>query len=54
MRVVYYFHNETMPIFLLAVFAKNEKANLSKAERNELAKLVAELVRAYRKGIAHE
>lgn len=47
-RVVYYFHNETLPIFLLAVFAKNEKANLSAAERNELAKLVVELVRSYR------
>lgn len=27
-------------IYLLSVFAKNEKANLSKAERNELKKLV--------------
>src|SRR5262245_44930631 len=31
-RVVYYFHNEAMPVYLLTVFAKNEKANLS-AER---------------------
>jgi hypothetical protein len=28
------------PVFLLAVFGKNEKANLSKSERNQLAKLV--------------
>lgn len=27
-------------IYLLSVFAKNEKANLSKAERNELKKFV--------------
>jgi hypothetical protein len=47
--VVYYYHNETMPIFLLAVFAKNEKANLSKAERNELAELVGELVKTYKR-----
>lgn len=39
-RVIYFFHNETMPLYLLTVFAKGEKANLSKAERNELAKLV--------------
>jgi hypothetical protein len=30
-----------MPLYLLTVFGKNEKANLSRAERNELAKLVA-------------
>jgi hypothetical protein len=46
-RVVYYFQSVTLPIFLLAVFAKNEKANLSKAERNALAKLVAILVESY-------
>ena len=34
---------EAMPLYLLTVFGKNEKANLSKAERNELAKLVAML-----------
>ncbi|MCH8896529.1 MAG: type II toxin-antitoxin system RelE/ParE family toxin, partial [Proteobacteria bacterium] len=33
-RVVYYYYNETLPIFLLTVFAKNEKDNLTKAERN--------------------
>lgn len=26
LRVVYYFHNEAMPLFLLTVFAKNELA----------------------------
>ena len=36
-RVVYIFRNENFPIFLIAVYAKNEKANLTKAERNELA-----------------
>ena len=39
-RVVYYFHSDDMPLYLLTVFAKNESANLSKAERNELAGLV--------------
>lgn len=43
-RVVYYFHSEAMPIYLLALFAKNEQANLSKGERNELAGLVDILV----------
>lgn len=39
-RVVYYFHSDDMPLYLLTVFAKNERANLSKGERNELAGLV--------------
>ncbi len=37
-RVVYYYHNETLPVFLMTVFAKKEKDNLTKAERNMLAK----------------
>jgi hypothetical protein len=39
-RVIYIHHDKDHPIFLLAAFAKNEKANLSKAERNALAKVV--------------
>lgn len=42
-RVIYYFHSDAMPLYLLTVFGKNEKANLSKAERNDLAKLVGVL-----------
>ena len=42
-RVVYIYHDADHPIFLLAAFAKNEKANLSKAERNEMAKFVKTL-----------
>ena len=40
-RIIYYHHSEAMPLYLLTVYGKNEQANLSKAERNELAKLVA-------------
>lgn len=46
-RVIYYFHDADNPVFLLTLFAKNEQANLSKAERNELAKLVKLLVDTY-------
>ena len=38
-RLVYYYYDEGMPLFMITVFAKNEKANLSKAERNDLARL---------------
>jgi hypothetical protein len=39
-----------MPLFLLTAFAKNERAKISKAERNELRKLTKALVRSYEKG----
>jgi len=40
------------PVFLLNLFAKSEKVNLSKAERNELAKVLGALADAYKKGVA--
>lgn len=39
-RVIYYFHSDAMPLYLLTVFGKNERDNLSKSERNDLAGLV--------------
>ena len=43
-RVIYYYHSELVLLYMLTLFAKNEQDNLTKAERNELAKLVAILV----------
>ena len=45
--MIYYVHSELMPLYLLTMFAKNERANLTKAERNELAGLVDILVSAW-------
>src|SRR6478609_5794555 len=39
-RVIYYFHSEKLPLFALTVFAKNERANLTLAERNAMALVV--------------
>ena len=44
MRVIYYVHSDVMPLYLLTLFAKNERANLSKADRNELSELVEILI----------
>jgi hypothetical protein len=46
-RIIYLFSGESLPVFILAVFAKNEKANLSPAERNALAKMVTALIESY-------
>lgn len=48
-RVIYFFYNESIRLFLLTIFAKNEQENLSKAERNELAVLTRLLVEVYRR-----
>ena len=42
-RVITYFAGADVPVFLLTVFAKNEKANLTKGERNTLATLTKRL-----------
>jgi hypothetical protein len=47
-RVMYYFHNFDMPLYLLTLFGKNEKANLSRAEKNILSKAVKRLVNIWR------
>lgn len=46
-RVIYYYHNGNIPLFLLTVFGKGEKANISKSERNELSKLSSLLLKTY-------
>ena len=42
-RVIYYFHNEELPLYLLALFGKNEKANISMEEKKLLSMAVIEL-----------
>jgi hypothetical protein len=48
-RVVYYYHSDQMPLFLLTVYAKSTAADLSQAERNALATLVPRLIAQYRR-----
>jgi hypothetical protein len=42
-RVVWWFGGGDIPVFLLTVFGKDEKDNLSQAERNALKRLTATL-----------
>ena len=44
-RIIYYYHDRRVPLYLLTLFGKNEQANLSRAERSQLAKLVGLLVK---------
>lgn len=47
-RTIHYFGGGDIPVFALAIYGKNEKGNLSKAERNELAAILPRLAEAYR------
>ncbi len=44
-RVIYYYHSEIMPLYLLTIFGKNERATLSQQEKHMLAKAVKQLVK---------
>jgi hypothetical protein len=48
-RIVYLFSGAGLPVFVLAVFAKNEKANLSAADRNALRKMATDMIENYRR-----
>ena len=50
-RVITYFGGDDIPVFLLNVFAKGDRVNLSKAEVNELRQILGELAGDYRKGV---
>ena len=46
-RAIYVFGGTHMPIFLITVFAKNEKSNLSKAERAVAVDLSKRIIASY-------
>ena len=46
-RTIYVFGGAHMPIFLITVFAKNEKANLSKTEQASAVEMSRALVAKY-------
>jgi hypothetical protein len=46
-RVIYFYHNEGLPLFLLTAFAKNMRTDLSQEERNDLRQFTKLLVEGY-------
>jgi hypothetical protein len=50
-RVITYYGGGDIPVFLLSVFSKGERANLSAAEKSELKAVLATLADNYRKGM---
>ena len=53
-RVVTFFAAEDVPVFLLDIFGKGDKVNLSKAECNELKKVLGRLAEEWRQSVKME
>ena len=47
-RVIYYYHNEQMPLYLVTLFGKGVKDNLTPSERHALRDLVRILIETWR------
>ena len=50
-RVITFYSGGSLPVFLLTVFGKGTKVDLTRAERNELRRELAGLVEDYRRGV---
>ena len=48
-RIIYYYHDEHRPLYLLTIFGKGERDNLTRAEQNALRRLVRTLIDTRRK-----
>ncbi len=46
-RVIYYFRDLNMPLYLLTIYGKGEKIRLSEAEKRQARQLVEEIVQAH-------
>jgi hypothetical protein len=46
-RVIYFYHGTGLPLFALTAYAKNEREDLSQADRNDFRRLTKSLVDSY-------
>jgi hypothetical protein len=50
-RTITFYTGVEVPVFLITVFSKGERANLTQGERNSLARITADLVVEYRRRV---
>lgn len=46
-RIIYYYHSNMIPLFLLTAYAKARKSDLTATERSAMRRIVAEIVAQY-------
>ena len=47
-RVVYFYHNSDVPLFLLTIYSKTEQQDLSQKDRNDFRRLTKAIVETFR------
>jgi hypothetical protein len=47
-RVIFFFHDMEMPLYLLEAYAKNERTDLTQAECHELQQVTKQIVESHR------
>lgn len=47
-RIIYYYHDEDIPIFLFTAYKKNQRENIAPAEKAALKKIINLIVKAYK------
>lgn len=47
-RIIYYYHNHRIPVFLFKIYAKNQKDNLTLYEKQLLHNIIQLIVKTYK------
>ena len=53
-RVITFYADEDIPVFLLDIYSKDTQANLSKVERNELRRILTALPKMWRDSVRRQ
>lgn len=48
-RIIYFYYNETLPLFALSAYAKNDQADLTQQDRNDLQQFTKQLTEQYKR-----
>lgn len=49
-RIIYYYHDENIPIYLFTVYKKNQKENITDKEKKLLYRIIKLIVKIYNEG----
>lgn len=47
-RIIYYYHDEDMPIYLFTAYQKNQRENITSEEKKILYSLIKMIIKAYK------
>lgn len=53
-RIITFYADEDIPVFLLDIYSKDTQANLSKADQNELRKILTVLPQIWRESVSEQ